>query len=100
MLFSFLVMTAFMPNIVGAVVPTSWSIMWIFAPVLLFKVEIKFNLINFLGLVFLLYASLSWFWSPHGTLALLKLFALASVFVWVNSLKNLKNVIIGLSLGL
>lgn len=93
-------MTAFVPNIVGAVVPTNWAVMWIIAPVLLFKTKIELTLIHVLGSIFLLYASLSWMWSPHGTLDLLRLFGLASVFVWATTLKDLKNIVFGLSCGL
>ena len=92
-------MTAFSPNIVGAVVPTSWSIMLLASPILL-KDKIELTEIHIIGLIFLIYASLSWLWYPHGTLDLLRLFALASVFIWGYTLKNLKNVVIGLSVGL
>ncbi len=93
-------MVAFVPNIVGAVVPTSWSVLWLATPILLFKTEIKLTISHVLGLLFLGYAALSCLWSPHGTLYLLQLLALAGVFLWAATLSDLRKVVIGLSIGL
>ncbi len=100
MLLGFAIMVAYLPNIVGAVVPTGWAAMWIIAPIYLLKCKIEITLIHILGLIFLTYASLSLIWSPHGYYALMQILALASVFVWGASLIDLKKVVIGLSVGL
>lgn len=100
MLLGIAIMTAFMPGVIGLVSITSWAVMWLVVPVLLLKCEIEINIINILGAVFLSYAALSLLWSPHGMLELMQLLALASVFVWGSTLKDLKNVTIGLSIGL
>ena len=93
-------MTASIPGIVGLTVNTSWAVMWLVSPLLLLNCKIGLTPVNILGATFLSYAALSLLWSPHGLLELMQLLALASVFVWGLSLANLKNVTIGLSLGL
>lgn len=100
MLLGFAIMTAFVPGVIGLASITSWAVMWLFAPVLLLKCKIEANMITMLGAIFLSYAALSLLWSPHGMLEFLQLLALASIFVWGSSLKDLKNVTIGLSVGL
>lgn len=93
-------MIAYIPGVIGLASNTSWAIMWLAMPLLLLKCKIELNTINILGLIFLSYASLSLLWSPHGMLELLQLFALASVFVWAATLKNLRRIVLGLSIGL
>lgn len=93
-------MTAYMPGVIGLVSITSWAVMWLVMPMLLLKCKIEITLIHILGIAFLSYAALSLLWSPHGMLELMQLLALASVFVWGSTLKDLKNVTIGLSIGL
>lgn len=100
MLFGFAIMTAFVPGIVGLASNTSWAVMWLATPLLLLKCKIGITSINMLGVMFLSYSALSLLWFPHGLLELMQLLALASVFVWGLSLKDLKKVTIGLSLGL
>ena len=100
MILGFLIMTAFVPGIVGAVSPTAWVVMLCGGSVLLLKTEIKLTLIHWLGLLFLSYAAISCLWSPHGALDFLHLLALTSVFVWAATLKDLKTIVIGLALGL
>lgn len=100
MIYGFLIMIAFVPDIVGAVVPTNWSVMWLATPILLLKCQPEMTSIHWLGLAFLFYASLSLLWSPHGSYALLQLLALASVFVWASTIKDLRSLVIGLSIGL
>ena len=100
LLFSFAVTTAFIPGIFGAASNTAWAVMWLVAPVLLLNCKIGVTPITVLGALFLAYASISLLWSPHGLLELMQLLALASVFVWGLALKDLRNVTIGLSVGL
>jgi len=100
MLLGIAIMTAYIPGVIGLVSITSWAVMWLVMPVLLLKCKIKITLIHILGMAFLSYAALSLLWSPHGMLELMQLLALASVFVWGSTLKDLKSVTIGLSIGL
>jgi hypothetical protein len=100
MLLGLAIMTAFIPNVVGAVSPTAWAIMWLIIPIYLLKCKIEMTSIHWLGLLFLSYASLSLLWSPHGALDLLQWFALAGVFMWSASLKDIKAIVIGSVLGL
>lgn len=100
MLFGFTVMTAFVPGVIGATVNTAWAVMWLVAPFLLLKCKINVTIIHILGLLFLSYAALTLLWAPHGLLELMQMLALASVFVWGYSLKDLRSVTIGLSIGL
>lgn len=100
MLFSFATITAFVPGVIGATSNTSWAIIWLVAPLLLLKCEIEITIVHILGLLFLSYAAISLLWSPHGLLELMQLLALVSVFMWGYNLKNLRNVTIGLSIGL
>ncbi len=93
-------MTAFIPGIIGATANTSWAVMWLVSPLLLLKYDIEITIIHILGFLFLSYSALSLLWSPHGFLELMQMLALASVFVWGCSLKDLRSVTIGLSLGL
>lgn len=100
MLLGIAIMTAFIPGVTGLASVTSWGIVWLVMPVLLLKCKIDITIIHILGIVFLSYAALSLFWSPHGMLELMQLLALASVFVWGSTLKDLKSVTVGLSIGL
>jgi hypothetical protein len=100
MLLGIAIMIAFIPSVVGAVVPTAWAVMWLAMPVYLFKCKIKMTTIHWLGLLFLSYASISLIWSPHGTYDLLQWFAIASVFVWSAELKDIKPIVVGLAIGL
>lgn len=100
MLLGVAIMTAFMPGVIGLASITSWAVMWLVMPILLLKCKIEITIIHILGIVFLSYAALSLLWSPHGMLEFMQLLALASVFVWGSSLKDLRNVTIGLSIGL
>ena len=100
MLLSLAIMTVFVPGIVGLASNTSWAVMWLAMPLLLLNCKIEMTLIHVLGLSFLSYAALSLLWSPHGFLEFMQLLALASVFVWGYTLKDLRSVTIGLSLGL
>ncbi len=100
MLLGIAIMTAYMPGVIGLASITSWAVMWLVMPVLLLKCKIEITIIHILGIVFLSYAALSLLWSPHGMLELMQLLALASVFVWGSSLKDLRSVTIGLSVGL
>src|SRR5260221_6896797 len=96
MLLGIAIMTAFIPNVVGLSSNTSWSVMWLVMPILLLNCKIKITPIHILGLIFLSYCALSLLWSPHGFLELMQLLALASVFVWAITLKNLDKLIMGL----
>lgn len=100
MILSFAIMTAFVPGIIGATSNTSWAVMWLAMPLLLLNCKIEITLIHILGLIFLSYAALSLLWSPHGLLELMQLLALASVFVWGFTIKDLRKVTIGLAVGL
>lgn len=100
MLLSLAIMTAFIPGVIGSASNTSWAVMWLAMPLLLLNCKIEMTLIHVLGLLFLSYAALSLLWSPHGFLELMQLLALASVFVWGCTLKDLRSVTIGLSIGL
>ena len=100
MLLGFAITTAFVPGIIGATVNTSWAVMWLVMPILLLRCKIEVTLIHILGSLFLSYAALSLVWSPHGFLEFMQLLALASVFVCGYTLKDLRSVTIGLSLGL
>lgn len=100
MLLGFAIMTAFVPGIVGIASNTSWAVMWLAMPLMLIDRKIEVNRFHVLGFMFLSYAGISLMWSPHGILAFMQLLALASVFVWGCTLKDLRSVTIGLSLGL
>lgn len=100
MLLGIAIMTAFIPGVTALASVTSWAVMWLIMPVLLLKCKIEFTIIHILGLVFLSYAALSLLWSPHGMLELMQMLALASVFVWGCTLKDLKSITTGLSIGL
>jgi hypothetical protein len=100
MLLGIAIMIAFVPGVIGLASITSWAVMWLVMPVLLLKCKIEITIIHILGLVFLSYAALSLLWSPHGTLELMQLLVLASVFVWAYTLQNLRKIIIGLAIGL
>jgi hypothetical protein len=100
MLLGIAIMTAYMPGVIGFVSITSWAVMWLVMPIFILKCKIDVTFIHILGMMFLSYSALSLLWSPHGMLELMQLLALASVFVWGSTLKDLKSVIVGLSIGL
>jgi hypothetical protein len=105
MLLGIVIMIAFVPSVVGAVVPTNWSVMWLVMPVLLIimwirKTEIQITSSHQFGLLFLSYVSISLIWSPHGAYDLLQWLAIASVFIWSAELKDIKPIVIGLAIGL
>lgn len=100
MLLGIAIMTAYIPGVIGLASITSWAVMWLVMPILLLKCKIEITIIHILGIMFLSYVALSLLWSPHGMLEFMQLLALASVFMWGSSLKDLRNVTIGLSIGL
>lgn len=100
MLLGIAIMTAYMPGVIGLASITSWAVMWLVMPIILLKCKIEITIIHILGIVFLSYVALSLLWSPHGMLEFMQLLALASVFVWGSTLRDLRNVTIGLSIGL
>lgn len=100
MLLGIAILTVYVPGVIGLSSITSWAVMWLVMPILLLKCKIEITIIHVLGLVFLSYASLSLLWSPHGMLELMQLFAIASVFLWAYTLNDLKDITVGLSIGL
>lgn len=100
MLLGIAIMIAYIPGVIGFVSITSWAVMWLFMPIFILRCKIEITFIRILGIMFLSYSALSLLWSPHGMLELMQLLALASVFVWGSTLKDLKSVTIGLSIGM
>lgn len=100
MLLGIAIMTTYIPGVIGFVSITSWAVMWLAMPLFILRCKIEITVIHVLGMLFLSYSALSLLWSPHGMLELMQLLALASVFVWGSTLKDLKSVTKGLSIGL
>lgn len=101
MFIGFLVMVAYVPGVTGAALPTGWMAMWLVMPFLLLFHEIpRLTVVHWLGLTTLAYAVLSLLWFPNGLWGLMKLAAMASVFVYASSLNDIRPVLRGLALGL
>jgi len=100
MLLGFAIMVAFVPNIVGAVSPTNWAVMWIISSIIILKTNVEMTAIHIIGLLFLSYVALSLLWSPHGMLQFFQLFALACCFAYASTKKDIRGIVIGLSFGL
>jgi len=98
-LLGFLLMTAYIPIIIGAAIPTGWVVLWMAVPLMIWKPEIPV-LFNGWGMAFLVYAAMSWMWAPHGTLMLMKLLALGCVVVWASQQTSYRLLLIGLAAGL
>lgn len=95
------VITAYIPGIIGASIPTGWLFLFIVAPILFLYCDVKFGL----GFIFIVYAVISLSWTENLNIAwfhLLQLIVLGCVFCIGQNLKEeqLTAIFKGLALGL
>lgn len=102
-LFGFFLAIAYIPGIFGAAIMTGWLYLFITIPFWVFFVQADLKNTHIYGLLFLVYAFLSLLWTFNLSIAyffLLQLFVLAAVFYVGSTVKDLKPIVIGLTVGL
>ncbi len=100
MILSFGVMVVGIPGYTSAAILTAWPFLLVCTPFLLLRCDIEWSPIHLWGAIFLVYAAGSILWAPHGFYAFMQLGALASVFLWAESLIDFRRVAIGIAAGL
>lgn len=102
-LFGFLLSVVYIPGIVGASISTGWLFLFILMPVIICFYKIPIKPSHVIGSLFLIYASISLFWTYSlniGFFYLLQLIALSLCFCLGSALFDIKPIIKGLSIGL
>ena len=98
MLLGFLIITAYVPAITGASIPTGWLVIIVASSWFMYKSTYIWFPIS--GCIFVLYAALSLLWFPLGLFEVVKLVSLVGIALWASSLDDLKPIIKGLAFGL
>ena len=99
----FSVAIAHVPGWIGASVATSWFLLMIAMPFVIYNIRIDLTLKHVWGFIFLIYASLSLLWTYSfnvGLFFLLQMITLGMVFYYGSSLNNLTPIVKGLAAGL
>lgn len=99
----FIIAIAYVPGWFGASIPTAWLVLIIVMPIIFCFCELELNLVNVLGGLFIIFVTLSLFWTQNfniGFLYFLEIIALSCVFCFGSNLNSLENCFKGLALGL
>lgn len=102
-LIGFILITCYVPSIIGSSIPTGWLFLIIVSPICLFTITIRVTFLNWLGALFIFYCFISLLWTPNLYISifyLIKIVSLACVFCIGSGLKDIRYFIIGLAVGL
>lgn len=102
-LFGFLIATAYIPGWIGGTISTSYFVLMIGLPILLYNAEIPITRLHLYGTCFLLYCFVSLAWSYSFNVAFfvfLQMIVCALAFCYGSCLDDLKPIFKGLALGL
>ncbi len=100
MLLAIGVLIAGIPGYTSAVILTGWPFLLICTPILLWRCKIVRSFIHWCGACFLAYAAISVLWAPHALFGFMQMSALAAVFLWAETLTDMRRVAIGTAAGL
>lgn len=101
MFLAFLIMTVYIPGHIGFVMPTSWAVMLLGAPLLLLNRSTQFTPIHLLGFIFVAYAAISLLWAPSGYWGFVQILAMAGIFALASTEDfKIEPIVKGLALGL
>lgn len=91
------------PGLIGASVGTSYFLLMIVMPLLIYNIRIELTLRHFWALIFVCYATLSLFWTfsfKIGLFHLIQIIVLAMVFYYGSYLNDLTSIVQGFALGI
>lgn len=101
--FGFLIATAYVPGWIGGAISTTYFVLMIGLPILLYNVKIPITRLHLYGTCFLLYCFISLAWTYSFNVAFfifLQMMVCALAFCYGSSLDDLKLIFKGLALGL